>query len=75
LDVIAAAGFGTSRSRMSEEIVAGKLKVNWQEAKNSAQSIKENDVISMRGRGRVEVCEVLGQTRKGRMSIVLKRFM
>ncbi|MDF2635194.1 MAG: RNA-binding domain protein [Pelosinus sp.] len=75
LDVIAAAGFGTSRSRMSDEIVAGKLKVNWQEAKNSAQSIKENDIISMRGRGRVEVCEVVGQTKKGRMSIVLKRFI
>lgn len=75
LDVIAAAGFGTSRSRMSEEVVAGKLKVNWQEAKNSAQSIKASDIISMRGRGRVEVCEVLGQTKKGRISILLKRFM
>lgn len=75
LDVIAAAGFGTSRSRMADEIVAGKLKVNWQEAKNSAQSIKANDILSMRGKGRVEVCEVLGQTKKGRISIALKRFM
>lgn len=75
LDVIAAAGFGTSRSRMSDEVVAGKLKVNWQDAKNSAQSIKTGDIISMRGRGRVEVCEVLGQTKKGRISILLKRFI
>lgn len=75
LDVVAAAGFGMSRSRMSEEIAVGKLKVNWQEAKNSAQSIKKDDIISMRGRGRVEVCEIIGQTRKGRMSIILKRFM
>lgn len=75
LDVIAAAGFGTSRSRMSEEIAAGKLKVNWQDAKNSAQSIKIGDIISMRGRGRVEVFEIVGQTKKGRISIVLKRFL
>ena len=75
LDVIAAAGFGTSRSRMADEIAAGKLKVNWQESKNSAQNIKEKDIISMRGRGRVEVCEVLGQTKKGRISILLKRFI
>lgn len=75
LDVIAAAGFGTSRSRMSDEVVAGKLKVNWQDAKNSAQSIKTGDIISMRGRGRVEVCEVLGQTKKGRISVLLKRFI
>ncbi|MBP2626418.1 MAG: RNA-binding domain protein [Firmicutes bacterium] len=75
LDVIAAAGFGTSRTTMSDEIGVGKLKVNWQDAKNSAQPIKIGDIISMRGRGRVEVCELLGQTKKGRISILLKRFM
>ena len=75
LDVVAAAGFGTSRTTMSDEIGVGKLKVNWQDAKNSAQTIKVGDIISMRGRGRVEVFEVLGQTKKGRISILLKRFM
>ena len=73
--MVAAAGFGTSRSKMSDEIGLGKLKVNWQDAKNSAQGIKAGDIISMRGRGRVEVAEVLGQTKKGRMSMLLKRFM
>ena len=29
LDVVAAAGFGTSRTTMSDEIGVGKLKVNW----------------------------------------------
>jgi RNA-binding protein YlmH len=75
LDVVAAAGFGTSRSRMAEEIAADKVKVNWQDAKGASQAIKPGDVISMRGRGRVEVCEVLGQTKKGRTSILLKRFI
>ncbi len=75
LDVIAAAGFGVSRTRMTEEIAADKVKVNWQEAKSSAQSIKAGDIISMRGRGRVEVCEILGLTKKGRTSVILKRFM
>jgi len=75
LDVVAAAGFGTSRTTMSDEIGIGKLKVNWQDAKNSAQTIKVGDIISMRGRGRVEVAEILGQTKKGRTSILLKRFM
>ena len=75
LDVVAAAGFGTSRTTMSDEIGVGKLKVNWQDAKSSAKSVKVGDIISMRGRGRVEVCEVLGQTKKGRISILLKRFI
>ncbi|MDR1702803.1 MAG: RNA-binding protein, partial [Sporomusaceae bacterium] len=36
---------------------------------------KPGDVISMRGRGRVEVGEVPGKTKKGRFSIILKRFI
>jgi RNA-binding protein YlmH len=75
LDTIAAAGYGTSRSQMTEEIEAAKVKVNWQDAKGPAQPIKAGDVISMRGRGRVEVVEILGQTKKGRTSIYLKRFI
>lgn len=75
LDVVAAAGFGVSRSRMADELETDRLKVNWQPVKSGAQSVKVGDVISMRGRGRVEVEEVLGQTKKGRISILLKRFM
>lgn len=75
LDVIAAAGFGTSRTKMADEIMADKVKINWQSIKNSAQTLKPGDVISMRGRGRVEVCDVLGQTKKGRLSVFLKRFI
>ncbi len=74
LDVVAAAGFGVSRTKMAEDITAKKLKINWQEAKSSSQIVKPGDVFSMRGRGRVEFCEVLGQTKKGRISLVLKRF-
>lgn len=75
LDVVAAAGFGTSRTKMSEDIAAQKIKVNWQEAKNSAQAVKAGDTISLRGRGRVEISEILGQTKKGRISVLLKRFI
>ena len=75
LDAVAAAGFGVSRTKMGDEIAAAKLKVNWQDAKNAAQSVKCGDVISMRGRGRVEVCDVPGQTKKGRFSLILKRYI
>ncbi len=75
LDAVAAAGYGISRSRMAEEIKAQNVKVNWQEAKKAAQTVKEGDVFSFRGRGRVEVAEVRGTTRKGRISILLKRFI
>ena len=75
LDAVAAAGYGTSRSRMADEIKSQNVKVNWKEAKNAAQSVGEGDVISFRGRGRVEVAEVRGLTKKGRCSITLKRYL
>jgi len=75
LDAVAAAGYGTSRSRMAEEIKSLNVKVNWQEAKNAAQPVKEGDVLSFRGRGRVEVSEVRGTTKKGRIGLTLKRFI
>lgn len=75
LDTVAAAGFGTSRSQMTEEIEAAKVKLNWQDAKGPSQAVKAGDIISMRGRGRVEIVEILGQTKKGRTSIYLKRFI
>lgn len=73
-DSIAAAGFGMSRSKMAAEIAAEKVKLNWQTVKNAAQSIKEGDILSMRGRGRLEVSEIRGQTKKGRIGVLLKRF-
>ncbi|MBP3400575.1 MAG: RNA-binding protein [Selenomonadales bacterium] len=75
LDVIAAAGFGTSRSKMANEIDVDKVKVNWKDVKSSSQAIKEGDIISLRGRGRVEVAEVMGSTKKGRINLVLRRFI
>ena len=73
-DSIAAAGFGMSRSKAAAEIAAEKIKLNWQTVKNASQAIKEGDILSMRGRGRLEVAEIRGQTKKGRVGVLLKRF-
>ncbi len=75
LDSVAAAGFGVSRTQMTEEIQAEKVKVNWKDAKNASQNVKAGDIISFRGRGRVEVVEITGQTKKGRTGVLLKRYI
>ncbi len=74
IDSIAAAGFGMSRSKAVQEIGAEKIKLNWQTVKNASQAIKAGDVLSMRGRGRLEVAEIRGLTKKGRVGVLLKRF-
>jgi len=74
-DSIAAAGFGISRSRAAADIAAEKLKLNWQTVKHTSTTIKEGDVLSMRTRGRLEVTEICGQTKKGRISVLLRRYI
>ncbi|MCR5175967.1 MAG: RNA-binding protein [Anaerovibrio sp.] len=75
VDSIAAAGYGSSRSRAASDIAADKLKLNWQPVKNASQSVKEGDILSMRGRGRIEVVEVRGKTKKGRIGVLLKKYI
>lgn len=74
LDAVAAEGYSTSRSKMTREIRAEKVKLNWKPVNNPALSIAQGDVLSIRGRGRVLVHEVGGTTRKGRTNIVLHRY-
>lgn len=75
IDSIAAAGFGMSRTKAADEIKAEKIKLNWQTAKNASQSIKQGDILSMRGRGRLEIVEIRCKTKKGRTAVLLRRFL
>lgn len=75
VDSVAAAGFGSSRSKIADDIAADKLKLNWQPVKSASQTVKAGDMLSMRGRGRVEIAEVRGQTKKGRTGLLLKRYI
>ena len=75
LDAVAAMGFGVSRTRMAREIKAERLKLNWKPVRDPDKEVAEGDVLSMRGRGRVVVAGIEGTTRKGRISLLLKRYI
>jgi len=75
LDSVASSGFSTSRSKMSKEIEQGKVKVNWKVIDNPAYSLNADDIISIRGRGRVEIDELLGESNRGRIKLRLKRYI
>jgi photosystem II S4 domain protein len=74
LDAIASAGFGMSRSKMTDLIEAGDVRVNWKEMSSSSHQLKTGDLIAIRGKGRVEVGEV-ALTKKDRYRIQLTRFV
>ncbi|HAC64746.1 MAG TPA: photosystem II S4 domain protein [Cyanothece sp. UBA12306] len=73
LDAIASAGFGMSRSKMAQAISTGDVRVNWQEITQASHNVQSGDLITFRGKGRLEVGEV-AITKKQRYRINLTRF-
>ena len=73
LDAIASAGFGMSRSKMAEAISSGDVRVNWKEITQSSHTVQAGDLISVRGKGRLEVGEV-AVTKKQRYRVQLTRY-
>jgi RNA-binding protein YlmH len=74
LDAVASLGFGFSRSKIIPLIKGEQVKVNWQLIKNPASQLQEGDIISLRGKGRIEVVALEGESRKGRVRIRLKKY-
>jgi len=72
LDAIASAGFRVSRSKMADLINAGDVRINWKAAKQASTTVQPGDLISVRGKGRLEVGEV-ATTKKQRYRVQLTR--
>ena len=74
LDAIASAGFGMSRSKMADLISSGDVRVNWKDISSTSYMVKPGDLIAIRGKGRVEVGEMM-VTKKDRYRVQLTRFV
>ncbi len=74
LDAIASAGFGLSRSKMVDFINSGDVRVNWKDINQSSYNLKTGDLIALRGKGRLEVGEIM-VTKKERYRVQLTRFI
>eukprot|EP00803_Ostreobium_quekettii_P009050 evm.model.scf_1646.1 EVM.evm.TU.scf_1646.1 scf_1646:5742-8549(+) len=74
LDAVASAGFSMSREKMSKMIKAGDVRVNWQSVLKPTAMTEEGDVISCRGKGRVEIKNV-AVTKKQRYAVEMLRYL
>lgn len=74
LDSVSAAGFGVSRSKMADYITSERVNLNWQVNNSPSQPVRQGDIISIKGRGRVELAEVNGTSRGGRIFVALRRY-
>ncbi|MBQ4109782.1 MAG: hypothetical protein IJC74_02745 [Clostridia bacterium] len=71
LDCVVGAGFNLSREKSSAIISSGNVMLNFSVCQNRDAKIKEEDVISVRGHGRIIVKRTGGLSKKGRNIIEL----
>ncbi|MBP1737231.1 MAG: RNA-binding protein [Oscillospiraceae bacterium] len=74
LDAVVASAFSLPRSRAAELITSGRVRLNHRECGKPDRSVNQGDRFSCRGFGACVLKEVLGQSKKGRIIIVLERF-
>lgn len=75
LDSLIATGYGISRVKAVEIVKSGKVKVNWEDIDSPSKEMKKEDVVSVRGKGRIVLEEVAGATKKDRIKIVIKKYL
>ncbi len=75
LDAVIALGFGGSRSRLISYIEEGRVAVNGRIITTNGYNLKGNDIISVRGLGKLQFVQVLSGTRKGRSMILLRKYL
>ena len=71
LDCVLAAAMRLSRGKAADVIHAAKVSVNWEKCENMARILKAGDVLSVKGFGRIYLIRVDGETKKGRVAIIL----
>lgn len=75
LDGVASDVYRISRTKIIDPIRAGKCRVNWKTEENPAKTLKEGDVVSLKGLGRFKVLEIDGLTKKGRLRLKVGKFV
>lgn len=75
LDSVVSTGFRIGRSLASQYISAGKAAVDGLPCEKPDKLIDEGMKISVRGLGKIKVHSVSGQTKKGRIWVVIHRYV
>ena len=75
LDNVLAAGFSISRGRAAEAVEKGAVQVNWGVCQKPDKPVAAGDTITCRGMGKCVLDSVGGPTKKGRLPVVIRRFV
>lgn len=75
LDNVVAEVVGTSRNKAVELLKQERVFVNYKNETKATKLIVENDIITVRGKGKYVIDEIEGNTRSGRIVAVVKKFI
>ena len=75
LDSVISAGFRIGRSQAAQFISAGKAAIDGLPCEKPDKTVTEGAKISVHGLGKIKLQTVGGQTKKGRISVIIHRYM
>lgn len=75
LDSVVSAGFRISRGLAAQHICACKVAVDGLPCEKPDKPISEGAKISLRGLGKIQLVSVNGETKKGRISVIIHRYI
>lgn len=75
LDSVIASGFRMGRSLAAQHVTSGKAAIDGLPCEKPDKTISEGAKISVRGLGKIKLQSVNGQTKKGRISVVIHRYV
>lgn len=75
LDSVCGECFGISRTKAADIIRRGLVSVNWQICDNTSRELSDGYKISMRGKGKIRLGGITGQSKKGRLFVTVYRYI
>ena len=75
LDSVISSGFRIGRSQAAQSVSAGKAAIDGLPCEKPDKAVAEGVKISVRGLGKIKLESVNGQTKKGRISVVIHRYV
>lgn len=75
LDSVISSGFRIGRSLAAQHISAGKASIDGLPCDKPDKLVPQGAKISLRGLGKIKLEQVNGQTKKGRISVVIHRYL
>jgi RNA-binding protein YlmH len=72
---VISSGFRIGRSQAAQYVTAGKAAINGLPCEKPDKTVSQGDKISVRGLGKLRLTTVGGTTKKGRISVIIDRYV